>query len=59
LAEPQLNQPALACEDLGRELAAILASHSPFDAFDDRGHRGTVILKLLGAVGDLNAGTPV
>ncbi len=58
LTKTKFNQSALTGEYLGGQFPAILASHSPFDAFDDRGYRGTVILKLLGAVGDLNAGTP-
>jgi hypothetical protein len=56
LPEPQLDQPALAGEHLGRQLPAVFACHGALDAFDDGRHRRAVVLELLGAVGDLDAG---
>ena len=56
LAVPVLDQAALAGEDLGRQLAAVLAGHRPLDALDDRRDRAAVVLELLGAVVDLDAG---
>ena len=57
LPESQLDQPALPSEHLGGQLPAVFASHCPFDTFDDGGDRRTVIFELLGAVGNLDAGT--
>ena len=57
LAVAELNQSALPGEHLGGQFPAVLTGHGPFDALDNGGHRGAVILKLLGTVGDLNAGT--
>jgi hypothetical protein len=56
LAETQLDQAALAGEHLGRQLPAVFAGHGALDALDDGGHRRAVVLELLGAVGDLDAG---
>ena len=56
LSEPQLDQPALAGEHLGRQLSAVFTCHGPLDAFDDGRHRRAVVFELLGAVGDLDAG---
>ena len=57
LPEAELDQPALPCEDLGRQLAAVLAGHRPLDALDDRGAQAAVVLELLGAVVDRDAGS--
>ena len=54
LAVAKLDQAALTGKHLGGQLPAVFARHSPFDALDDGGYRGTVVLELLGAVGDLN-----
>ena len=56
LAKAQLDQPALPCEDLGGQLAAVLAGHRALDALDDGGDRAAVVLELLGAVVDVDAG---
>lgn len=55
LAETQLNQAALPSEYLGRQLAAVFASHRTLDALDDGRHRRTVVFELLCAVRDLDA----
>jgi len=56
LAVAQFDQPALAGEHLGRQFPAVFTGHRPFDALDDGGHRRAVVLELLGAVGNLDAG---
>jgi len=58
LSEAQLDQPALAGEHLGRQLAAVLPSHRSFHALDDGGAQTSVILKLLGAILDVDACAP-
>ena len=57
LAKAELDQAALAGEDLGGELAAVLTGHRTLDALDDGGDRAAVILKLLGAVLHPDPGT--
>ena len=56
LAEAELDQPALALEDLRGQLAAVLAGHRALHALDDRRDRAAVVLELLGAVDDADAG---
>src|SRR5271166_2067896 len=50
LPKPVFDKPALACEHLGRQLSAVLASHGSFDAFDDRGNRAPIVLELLSTI---------
>ena len=57
LAIAQLDQPALALEHLGGQLATVLSGHGPFDALDDRGCRAAVVLELLGTVVDVDPGS--
>jgi hypothetical protein len=52
----KFDQAALAGEHLGRQFPAVFASHRPLDAFDDGRDRRAIVLELLGAVGDLDAG---
>ncbi len=56
LAVAPLDQPALAGEHLGRQLAAVLARHRPLDPLDDGRDRRAVIGELLGAVMHRDAG---
>ena len=56
LAKTQLDQTTLSGENLGRQFPAVLAGHRPLDALDDRRNRRAVVLELLGAVNDLDAG---
>jgi hypothetical protein len=58
LPETELDQSALPGEDLCGQFTAVLAGHRALDALDDGGDRRAVVLELLGAVGDLDAGTP-
>ena len=46
----------MALEDLGRQLAAVLAGHRALDALDDGRDRAAVVLELLRAVVDGDAG---
>src|SRR3546814_1410148 len=48
--ETEADQPALAGENLHRQLTAIFASHRPLHALDDRRAQAAIILELLGAV---------
>jgi hypothetical protein len=50
LAETELDQTALAREDLDREFPAVFAGHRALNALDDGGDRTSVILELLGAI---------
>jgi hypothetical protein len=52
------SRTALADENLRGELAAVLAGHGAFDAFDDRRNGAAVVLKLLGAVVDVDLRGP-
>jgi hypothetical protein len=56
-----LDQSALACEHFRGKFAAVLACHRALDAFHDRGDRTSVVLELLRAVlnGDAGALTDV
>ena len=56
LAVAELDQPALPLEDLGGQLPAVLAGHRALDALDDGRDRAAVVLELLGAVVDADAG---
>jgi hypothetical protein len=52
LTESHFDQAALADKDLGREFATVFSGHGAFDALDDSGHRGAVVLELLGDIRD-------
>ena len=52
----ELDQPALTREHLGGQLAAVFAGHRALDALDDGRDRAAVILELLGAVLNADAG---
>src|SRR5262249_10232253 len=52
-----LNETAGTLEDLGGEFAAIFAGHGALDAFDDVRGGATVVLELLSAIMDRDAGT--
>src|ERR1019366_8321788 len=56
LPEADLNQAALTLEDLGGELAAVLARHRALDGLDDGRADGPVVRELLGAVLHRDAG---
>ena len=56
LAVAEFDQAALAGENLGRELPAVFAGHRALDALDDGRDRAAVVLELLGAVLDGDAG---
>ena len=56
LAVAQLDQAALAGEDLDREFPAVFPGHGPLDRLDDGGADAAVVLELLGAVLDPDAG---
>ena len=56
LAVAKLNQTALPGEHLDGQFPAVFASHRALDAFDDGGDRAAIILELLGAVLDADAG---
>ena len=55
LAKAECDEPALAREHLGGQLAAVLRGHDPLDALDDGGDRAPVVAELLGAVLELDA----
>ena len=57
LLETELDQPTSALKNLGRKLPAVFAGHRAFDALDDVRGRTAVVLELLGAVVDGDAGT--
>jgi len=57
LTETQFDQAALPGEDFDRKLPAVFAGHGAFDALDDGRDGRAVILELLGAIGDIDAGT--
>jgi hypothetical protein len=59
--EAQPYEAALPEEDLGREFAAVLSRHDPFDNLHNHRAGAAVILKLLGAIVeiDLRATTDV
>src|SRR5690606_27708107 len=52
LAIAVFDQTALAHEDFGRQLPAVLTRHRPLHALDDSRDRAAVVLELLGAVLD-------
>ena len=56
LAVAEFDQATLAGEHLGRQFPAVLAGHGPLDALDDGGDGRAIVLELLGAIGDLDAG---
>src|SRR5580704_14399751 len=56
LAETEPDKALLSGEHLGRELAAVLAGHRALNAFDDGGERVSIVLELLDAIMDFNAG---
>ena len=56
LPEAEANEPALAREDLHGELAAVLAGHRPLHALDDRRAQAAIVLELLRAVVNDDAG---
>lgn len=56
LSVAEFDQTALPRKDLDRELPTVFASHGPLDAFHDGGGRRSVVLELLGAIGDLHPG---
>lgn len=45
-------------KDLGRQLAAVLASHCSLDAFDDRRDGTAIVLELFRTVMDSDLCTP-
>src|SRR5262249_41989491 len=58
LAVAGSDQAALPLKPLGGQLPAVLAGHGPLDALDDGRGRPAVVLELLGAVVDFDAGPP-
>ncbi|MNE64665.1 hypothetical protein D3C80_1600870 [compost metagenome] len=56
LPVPQIDEAALAGEDLGRQLTAVLPGHRPLHALDDGRGEAAVILELFGAVVHGDAG---
>ena len=51
----ELDEATLACEYLGREFTAVFPCHGAFDAFDDGGDWGAIVLELLGTIDHPNA----
>jgi hypothetical protein len=58
LAEAQFDQSALTGEYFRRQLAAVFPRHRAFDRLDDGRGDAAVIFELLGAISDLDTGTP-
>ena len=56
LPEAEFDQPALTGEHLRGKLAAVFPGHGALDAFDDGGDRAAIVVELLGAILDLDAG---
>jgi hypothetical protein len=56
LSKAELDQTALTDEHLRRELPTVFAGHRTLDALYDGRDRTAVVLELLGAVLDRNAG---
>src|SRR5207244_12106828 len=50
LPKPQSNPTALPCENLDRQLPAVLAGHRALHALDDCRAQASVVLELLSAV---------